>query len=301
MDKTPQALPYGCAIATVPDKLREEIGDFNVFHIDNDKDDRFDCHIYNRKGLYKISLLKGKTQLFYADKTMGFEHYALLFSNPNIPYSWELIGNDHTSFFCVFTEEFIGQFGMIRTYPVFKPDNYPLFELTEEQYNAFATIFSAMQHEMETDFPFKDDVLKTKVLDLIHSALKLQPVEKQSNKDANGALRITSLFTELLERQFPIESTRQQIELRRPAEFAGYLSIHVNHLNYSLKEITGKTTSQLIADRLAREARSLLQHTEWNITEIAWCLGFEEISNFINFFRRIEKTSPGSFRNGKIK
>ncbi len=300
MNDKPQALHYESIIETLSENLKKEIGQFNVFYINHDKDDRFDCQSYNRKGLYKISLLKGETKLFYADMTMKFEQYALLFSNPNIPYSWELIGNNHTSFFCVFTEEFIDHFGMIKTYPVFKPGNYPLFELLEEQFNAFEKIFSEMQREIVTDFSYKYDVLMTKVLDLIHSALRLQPVEKHLNKDANSALRITSLFTELLERQFPIESTLQQMELRRPAEFANYLSVHVNHLNHSLKEITGRTTSQLIADRIVREARSLLQHTEWNIAEIGWCLGFEEISNFINFFKRIEKLPPKSYRNSKM-
>lgn len=292
---------YDCAIETLPDNLRKEIGQFNVFYIDHDRDDRFDCQSYNRKGLYKISLLKGETKLFYADRTMKFAQYALLFSNPNIPYSWELKGNNHSSFFCVFTEEFIDQFGMIKTYPVFKPGNYPLFELSEDQFKTFEHIFSEMQKEIATDFQYKYDVLRTKVLDLIHSALRLQPAGEQSGKDTNSAVRITSLFTELLERQFPIESTLQQMELRRPAEFANYLSIHVNHLNHSLKETTGRTTSQLIADRIAREARSLLQHTEWNIAEIGWCLGFEEISNFINFFKRIENIPPKSYRNSKIQ
>ncbi|MGO4293277.1 helix-turn-helix domain-containing protein [Chitinophaga sp. RAB17] len=285
----------------MPESLKKEIGQFNVFYIDYDNHDKGYCQSYRRRGFYKISLLEGETKLFYADKTMTFKRYALLFSNPNIPYSWELTGNNHTSFFCVFTEEFIRQFGMIKTYAVFKPGSYPLFELSEEQFRAFKDIFLAMQREIASDFLYKYDVLRTKVLDLIHAALRLQPVGKLPNKEANSALRITSLFTELLERQFPIESTLQQMELRRPAEFANHLSIHVNHLNHSLKEVTGRTTSQLIADRIIREARSLLQHTEWNIAEVAWCLGFEEASNFITFFKGREKLSPKSYRNSKIE
>lgn len=288
---------YACATETLPDSLRKEIGQFNVFYINHDHDDRFDCASYNRKGLYKISLLKGNTRLFYADRTIKFDRYTLLFSNPNIPYSWELVGNDHSSFFCVFTESFIDHFGMIKTYPVFKPGNYPLFELSDEQYLAFESIFAEMQREIGSDFPYKYDVLRTKVLDLIHAALRLQPAGQEQHKDANSALRITSLFSELLERQFPIESTLQQMELRRPADFADHLSVHVNHLNHSLKEITGKTTSQLIAGRIAQEARSLLQHTAWNIGEIGWCLGFEEMSNFINFFKRMEQCTPKFFRS----
>ncbi|SFM73785.1 Helix-turn-helix domain-containing protein [Chitinophaga sp. YR627] len=296
MGNKQKQLNYKAAIDTIPDSFRKEIGRFNVFFINHDNDERFDGELYGRKGLYKISLLKGNTKLFYADKNIEFEKYALLFSNPNIPYSWEFVGSNHTSFFCVFTESFIDQFGMIKTYPVFMPGNYPLFELTDTQFISFEKIFLEMQQEIRTDFPYKYDVLRTKVLELIHAALRLQPAEPLKITDTGGSKRIASLFTELLERQFPIESTQQQMEVRRPADFADNLSVHVNHLNRALKETTGRTTSQLIAERIHQEAKSLLLHTEWSIAEIAWCLGFEELSNFINFFKRVEKLPPKSFR-----
>ena len=75
------------------------------------------------------------------------------------------------------------------------------------------------------------------------------------------------------------------------------MSVHVNHLNRALREISGKTTTKLIAERIVQEARSLLRHTTWNIGEVAWCLGFEERSHFINFFKKNTDVSPGAFRN----
>ncbi|MBK9423610.1 MAG: hypothetical protein IPN54_05715 [Bacteroidetes bacterium] len=51
---------------------------------------------------------------------------------------------------------------------------------------------------------------------------------------------ITSLFIELLERQFPIESITQTIQLNSAIDFAQTLGVHVNHLNKVLKETTRK-------------------------------------------------------------
>jgi AraC-like DNA-binding protein len=51
------------------------------------------------------------------------------------------------------------------------------------------------------------------------------------------------------------------------------------------KEITGKTTSQQITGRIIQEANALLKHTDWNIAEIAYGLGFEEPSYFTNYFK----------------
>jgi AraC-like DNA-binding protein len=76
--------------------------------------------------------------------------------------------------------------------------------------------------------------------------------------------------------------------------------VHVNHLNRSLKEITGKTTSQLIRERVIREAKALLMHTDWNISEIAWCLGFEELPHFINYFKKDALLTPKAFRQNQF-
>jgi AraC-like DNA-binding protein len=112
----------------------------------------------------------------------------------------------------------------------------------------------------------------------------------------NASARISSLFMELLERQFPIESQLQRINLRSATDFANQLAVHVNHLNRALKETTGKTTSQIIGERITQEARALLKHTDWNISEIGFTLGFEELPHFINFFKKNTHVSPKSFR-----
>jgi AraC-like DNA-binding protein len=130
--------------------------------------------------------------------------------------------------------------------------------------------------------------------------MKMQPASTSLYSGSNASTRISSLFMELLERQFPIESTVQQISLQSPSDFASQLSVHVNHLNRALRENTGKTTSKIIAERVTQEARSLLLHTNWNVSEIAWSLGFEESSHFINFFKKNTSLSPGAFRASAV-
>ncbi len=299
--KIQERLFFDEGLIWMPDHLQREAGRFNVFSLFSTQEHQVNCQPYNRKGFYKISLLKGHSKFFYADKTLEFRQNALLFSNPNIPYSWELLDEEQTGYFCIFTEGFFSQFGNINDYPVFKPGNIPLFELNDAQFNAAGEIFQKMIAEIESDYFYKYDALRALTLELIHTALKLQPTESNPAGNSNAALRITSLLSELLERQFPIESLRQQLKLKHPVEFAQNLSVHVNYLNRSVKKITGKTTSQLIAARVMQEARTLLQHTNWNISEIAWCLGFEELSHFINFFKKNELLTPNRFRQGQEK
>ncbi len=111
-----------------------------------------------------------------------------------------------------------------------------------------------------------------------------------------ASTRITLLFMQLLERQFPIGDTGQRMQLRTASEFAAQLDIHVNYLNKVLKDTTGKTTTENITERILQEAMLLLKNTDWNVSEIALTLGFNEIANFNNLFRREIKLSPTKYR-----
>lgn len=133
-------------------------------------------------------------------------------------------------------------------------------------------------------------------MEIIHYGQKLQPATALYPLH-NAAARVTALFIELLERQFPIESSHQKLKLRTAKDYADRLAVHVNHLNKVLKENTGKTTTELISNRLMQEAKILLKETDWNISEIAYSLGFEEIAHFSNFFKKYSSVTPLGFRS----
>jgi AraC family transcriptional activator of pobA len=55
-----------------------------------------------------------------------------------------------------------------------------------------------------------------------------------------------------------------------------------------------------IAERIAAEAKALLQHTNWSVADIAYGLGFEYPTYFNNYFKRITGAAPNSFRKTKV-
>ena len=157
-------------------------------------------------------------------------------------------------------------------------------------------IFRKMDVELSSDYAYKYDLLRNYVLELIHTGQKLKPM-KSTPHSTNAASRISSLFIELLERQFPVEHVEQVIQLKTPLEFAKTLGVHINHLNKVLKETTGRSTTDIINGRIVEEARILLKQTQWNISEIAYALGFDEVAHFSNFFKKHTTLSPLNFRN----
>jgi len=291
---------YTIKVNGMPENLKKEIGHFNVFKLDDFVGNTCKPFPYTRKDFYKISLIIGKNKVHYADKVVGIEDQALFFANPQIPYNWEQIDENQTGFFCIFTDAFFNQFGNLKEYPLFQPGGNPIVPISLELAESLKVVYLRMFDEINSDYTFKYDVLRNLVFEIIHVALKAQTVTASLYSKSNATIRISSLFLELLERQFPIESISQQVNFRSPSEFADQLNVHVNHLNKALKETTGKTTSQIISERIVQEAMILLKQTTWNINEIAWCLGFEELSHFINFFKKNVQVSPKNYRLTEI-
>jgi AraC-like DNA-binding protein len=280
------------------DQSNRDIGHFNVFNIADVYCKKNTVMPYNRRTYYKISLIKGRNRVEYADKVLEVDNYGVLFATPKIPYRYTPLDTNQAGHFCVFTPDFIpkSKTGFeIDKLPIFSSQSDFVFQLTEHQFQEIDAIFGKMHQEIQSDYTYKYDLLRNYVLELIHFGQKLQPV-KPSLIQINASTRIFSLFIELLERQFPIENTKQVLQLKTAKDFAEVLRVHVNHLNKVLKETTGKTTTEIIASRLSQEAKVLLKQTDWNVSEIAYSLGFEEVAHFSNFFKKQNRVSPAAFR-----
>ncbi|QDK83321.1 helix-turn-helix transcriptional regulator [Spirosoma sp. KCTC 42546] len=284
----------------LPEGINKEIGHFNVFSIADltarSKGKSF--MPYNRRAYYKISLIRGRNRAEYADKVIDIEKNALLFATPKVPYHYLPQDMDQAGYFCVFTDEFLVQAksGVVADeLPIFQPGGYPIFQLSDEETEEIEFIFKKIHKELGSNYAYKYDLIRNYVLELIHYGQKLQPATSLYPTHTASA-RVSSLFIELLERQFPIESPHQKLSLRTAKDYAERLAIHVNHLNKVLKENTGKTTTDIISSRIVQEAKILLKQTNWNISEIAYSLGFEEVAHFSNFFRKQTSLSPVAFR-----
>ncbi len=286
--------------ALLPPDINKEIGHFNIFDVAETIKEvkRKSVMPYNRRAYYKISLIRGRNRAEYADKVVEIAENALLFATPKVPYHWIPMDPNQSGHFCVFTDEFLlkSKTGIdLDTLPIFQAGGFPVFQISNEEADKLETIFLKMKKEIASEYAFKYDLLRNYVLELIHYGQKLQPVTSlYTNPNANA--RVTSLFIELLERQFPIESPNQKLSLRTAKDYADRLAIHVNYLNKVLKESTGKTTTGIISNRLTQEAKILLKQTDWSISEIAYSLGFEEVAHFSNFFKKQTTQAPLAFR-----
>ena len=288
----------------MPDKSVRQVSEFNnelklkgfnVFQIESDGGA---VRAYSRKDFYKICLTTGKSNIHYADRSFEEDGTVLFFGNPHIPYSWETLSTTYIGYTVLFSEEFFkasDRTESLQHSPLFKIGGTPVIKIDEAQRLFLNTIFQKMIEEQKSDYTFKDDLIRNYINLIIHEALKLQPSEHY-NQHNNAASRLTSVFFELLERQFPVESSDNPLKLKTAQDYAKHLNVHVNYLNRAVKEVTGKPTTAHITERIVSEAKALLQHTGWNIADIAYALGFEYATYFNNFFKRLTGTNPKTLR-----
>ncbi|MER3318821.1 MAG: helix-turn-helix domain-containing protein [Allomuricauda sp.] len=291
---------YGKLGLPIPDNIGKEIGHFNVFNISEYRARLNKGEMrYDRRAYFKISLINGKNRAEYADKVIHIDNKALLFASPKIPYNYVPQDEEQSGYFCVFTENFLSKdkSGIIlEKLPLFQPGGYPILNISDKNYNELEQLFIKIDKELSSDYPFKFDLIRAYVIELLHMGQKLHPVQPVEN-GKNAAIRITDMFVELLERQFPINTPTQKLLLKTANDFAERLAVHANHLNKVLKETTGSTTTAIIHARIFEEAKILLSNTDWSISEIAFSLGFEEVAHFSNFFKKHAQLSPLKFRS----
>jgi len=275
---------------------KKELGQFNLFKLEPIPIGTVRPLQYKRRDFYKVMLVSGNVGFHYADKSVSIENHALVFSNPSIPYRCEHLERITGGCYCIISKQRFQLIRDLEKYPVFRSDGDHIFELDDDNAKQVEMVFQKMFDEIESDYKYKNDVLTNLVLELVHYALKLRPSTSMGNENISASKRITFVFLELLERQFPIDDDHPGLTIKSASDFAKQLNIHVNHLNRAVKEVTEKTTTQHVNERILQEAKSLLQQSDWTVAQIAYALGFKESTHFNNFFKKHLDISPTKYR-----
>ena len=84
---------------------------------------------------------------------------------------------------------------------------------------------------------------------------------------------------------------------RRPlSHYARTLGITVPHLSRVCREVTGRSASTLVQERVVLEAKRRLVYTSMSVSEIAYSLGFADPAHFTKFFANGTGETPSLFR-----
>ncbi|WP_343667995.1 helix-turn-helix transcriptional regulator [Chitinophaga sp.] len=234
----------------------------------------------NRLDFYMVVLVTGGEGI----KTFGTKEYyirkgMLCFIPPGMVTNWESIVDDHQGYIMTFDEHMLPN---LNTYPFFQVGGCPVISLNEEQQHYFHHYFQ----EIEKEYQSNELELISAFLTIILKKTQQLYTATEPIAGSNAAIRLTAAFTALIDKDFE----------QKLSTYAGLLNVTQNHLNDTVKAVTGKTPGTHIHERIIKEAAQLLVHTQLTIAEICYRLNFSDQSYFIRFFKRYTGLTPRQFR-----
>jgi len=252
----------------------------------------------NRNRWYKIWLIGNPCRLTVNGEPIVCERPALFFASPLASYAYESLQDRRWGYWCVFTKEFLAAAdpsGRLRAYPQLAPASTMLLFPGPEQLAVIKLLFGQLTAAVNARFAFSNEMIFNYIQLLIFEGMKGTPLSTPAGQP-DAAARITRQFLQLLESQFPIQSPDRPMQLRKPLDFARRLAIHVNHLNATVRNMTGQTTTQHIAAAKIAEAKALLRHSDLSIGAIGEGLGFDYHNHFNRFFKQNTGLTPLVYR-----
>lgn len=203
-------------------------------------------------------------------------------------------GKDYKGYLIVFSEEFFNlrfrNMEVIPGYPlVTKLENGPILKLNQELYNEFLQLIKFIEKELvESDADSEEIIisyLKIFFLKLRQNFSKLVSSQNESNSTMN---KMVYRFNQLVDKYY-----NQIHHVKEYAELMGESTVQINR---AIKTVTGKTSSEIIIERLILEAKRLLLFSDLSNKEVAFRLNYEDPSYFARIFRKKTGFTPSAFR-----
>lgn len=285
----------------VPLNLKHSPAHFDIHQRCNSKS-VIDVH---RLDFYMIFLVTEGEGL----QTFGLqEHYIrknmLCFVSPDMISAWKAEGDEQRGYYCSFSDDFFNlgrdNKNFLQELPFFQLDGNAVLHLTDEQTKHYLALFEMMHTEYKQRDAFSDDILRGYLLAILNKAYAQYPSGAKLHAESNrSAIRLLKSFTALYMRDFKTINNGNAIKLKRIADYADELGISQNHLNDTIKALTGKSAGQLIKDQLIRQATMCLKHSHKSISEIAYRLGYDDPSYFARYYKSQTGRTPAEFRNNR--
>jgi len=244
-----------------------------------------------RCDLYRIGLvLRGSCEL-----QMGLEHFSqtpgtVNCSFPNQLFSKKAISKDIFGYYVLFNpgflEEVIPDARMAEEFPFFSYAGSPFFRLETAAIRQVEELLHRIDDELHGLRTGREKAVQL-YLYLVLLELKRGYVDQSAGIPESTALVIK--FRKLVHQHY--------LSLQKVTDYATMLYVTPNHLNRVVKEVTGRTASEHIAEMIQQEAKALLRYTDLSVAEIAYKLQFSEPSAFNRSFKKAGGLTPLAYRS----
>lgn len=272
------------------EKTTDFLRSFEIRHLGNLLGEKEIHQELHRHDSYFILFLEkgiGEHQIDFIPYPVG--DYSVFFMRPGQVHQL-IINKGSTGYLMKFASHFY--------YPKSKQSDQLLHKLSNKNFcklemNSFKKLQATLLYILE-EYTDKQEGYE----EVIKANLGIFFIElmRQRKNTQNAATHNSPYFQERLDDFLELLETHFST-LRLASEYAKMMNLSSYQLNAITKSMLGKTSSELIIDRIILESKRLLLATSNQINQIADQLGYEDSSYFIRFFKKHTGYSPESFRN----
>ena len=162
--------------------------------------------------------------------------------------------------------------------------------LPHESCDLMTPLFRAIAEETERPpDPYGADVVRHLIATVLLWTERWYDAGREERRGADDAdVQLLRRFTDQLERDFASHHDARH--------YADALAVPGPALAQALARVTGRSTKELVTDRVMVEAARLLRYTDLTVGEIAHRVGFGDPLYFSRAFKRQTGSSPQAYR-----
>lgn len=164
----------------------------------------------------------------------------------------------------------------------------PKIDLSPEQFTDLFTIVNQIQNEVKrVNDSFSASIIRSLLQVLTNKLYRIKSAETNTPLDKK-------YLADFIRFQNAIEANyTKSLKVR---DYAHGLGIHSKTLNNITQSVVNKTAKEFIDEVCINNIKRLLTNTQRSVKEISFLSGFEETSNFNNYFKARTGKTPSQFR-----
>ena len=256
----------------------------------------------HRLDFYMIFLVTaGEGRHTFGSETHLVKPNTIGFAGPDMINAWHSEHHDNSGYVCTFSADFFGHeisgAPALPELPFFHLGGTSILTLSEEKMAMYKQLFEMMTFEAKSTHPLSAATLRSYLHVIINKArADLHSQYTNPSQIPPAGSRLVKAFREMFMADINVIRTGREIQLKLVSEYAELLGVSQNHLNDTVRSITGESAGGLMHKQLMHQATMCLKHSLKNVSEIAYLLGFDDPSYFARFYKRHTGKSPTQVR-----
>jgi len=208
------------------------------------------------------------------------------YSQTELPLSAILFNRE---FYCVFDHDSeVSCNGIL----FFGTQDIPIITIPQDQLNKFNLLHDMFIEEFSTPDNIQGDMLQMLLKRLIIMSTRLAKEQLIVKTLGNDQIDTIRRFNFLVDLHYKTK--------RRVSDYAEMLYKSPKTLSNLFSIYNQKSPQQIILDRIALEAKRLINYTDKQNQEIAYELGFNDPAHFSRFFKKMTQMTPSEYRENLL-